>query len=65
MVRAVWSSPADFGLAPLQDLFGLGTEARMNFPGKASGNWGWRYTNDQLNDELLLRIKEVNFLYSR
>lgn len=65
MIRAVWSSTAAFALAPLQDLLSLGTEARMNFPGKPSGNWGWRYTTDQLSEELVSRLKEVNFLYSR
>ena len=65
MMRAIWASPADFTLAPLQDLLSLGTEARMNFPGKPSGNWGWRYTNDQLNGDLLARLKEVNYLFSR
>ncbi len=39
MVRGVWSSVAAFAVCPLQDLLRLGTEARMNFPGKASGNW--------------------------
>ena len=65
MMRAIWASPADFTLAPLQDLLSLGTEARMNFPGKPSGNWGWRYTNDQLNGDLLSRLREVNYLFSR
>ncbi len=65
MIRAVWSSQADFALTPLQDLLSLGTEARMNFPGKPSGNWTFRYTNDSLDEELLLRLKEMNFLYSR
>jgi 4-alpha-glucanotransferase len=65
MVRAVWSSPAAFTLAPLQDLLSLGTEARMNFPGKPSGNWGFRFISDQLDNVLLLRLKEFNYLYSR
>jgi 4-alpha-glucanotransferase len=29
-------------VAPLQDLLNLGNEARMNVPGRAQGNWGWR-----------------------
>ncbi len=65
MIRAVWSSPAAFALAPMQDLLSLGTQARMNFPGKASGNWGFRYTSEQLDSVLLSRLKEMNFLYSR
>lgn len=65
MIRAIWSSRSAFALAPLQDLLSLGNEARMNFPGKPSGNWGWRYTADQVNWELTSRLKEINFLYSR
>jgi 4-alpha-glucanotransferase len=30
-------------IVPLQDILGLGTEARMNIPGTATGNWGWRF----------------------
>ena len=39
MLRLVWSSAAGLALAPLQDLLNLGTEARMNVPGSAKGNW--------------------------
>jgi 4-alpha-glucanotransferase len=42
MIRCVWSSVANLAVAPAQDLLGLGTEARMNLPGTASGNWEWR-----------------------
>ena len=35
-------------MAPLQDLLNLGSEARMNFPGRADGNWRWRCTKDML-----------------
>jgi 4-alpha-glucanotransferase len=37
-----WSSIAALTVAPLQDLLNLGTESRMNIPGRASGNWRWR-----------------------
>lgn len=65
MIRAVWSSVAVFALAPMQDLLGLGNEARMNLPGRASGNWGWRLHPDSLNAATLKRLKEVNYLYAR
>jgi len=35
-------------MAPLQDLLNLGKEARMNVPGRAAGNWRWRFTEDML-----------------
>jgi 4-alpha-glucanotransferase len=65
MIRAIWQSPAAFALAPLQDFLSLDTQARMNFPGKASGNWSWRYRPDLLSFDLSERIQELNFLYSR
>jgi 4-alpha-glucanotransferase len=49
----------------MQDLLSLGNEGRMNFPGKAAGNWGWRFTNEKVNWTLTSRLKEMNFFYSR
>lgn len=65
MIRGAWSSIACLALAPLQDLLNLGNDARMNFPGKASGNWGWRMSQDALAPWLLARLRETNYLYSR
>jgi 4-alpha-glucanotransferase len=42
MIDAVWRSPADLAVVPVQDLLGLGSEARMNRPGVPTGNWAWR-----------------------
>lgn len=64
-IRLAWSSVADYALAPLQDVLSLGSEARMNFPGKAVGNWSWRYQTTQLNQGLLDRLGELTGLYSR
>ena len=49
MMRLAWSSPAALAIAPVQDLLNLGAGARMNTPGQASGNWGWRITDDLLS----------------
>lgn len=65
LIRAVWASPAVMALAPLQDFLSLGTEARMNYPGRASGNWSWRMSPAVLSSSLQARVKEQNFLYSR
>jgi 4-alpha-glucanotransferase len=65
MIRAVWSSVAVMALSPLQDLLSLDTTARMNFPGKASGNWSWRIPPNALTPSLNKRLQEMNFLYSR
>ena len=42
-VRSVIGSPARYGIVPLQDILALGSEARMNTPSHANGNWTWRY----------------------
>ena len=64
-IRAVWSSVALFSICPLQDLLNLDTNARMNYPGKPSGNWSWRFLSEQLQHSLSDQLKEINFLYSR
>jgi 4-alpha-glucanotransferase len=49
LMGLAWSSAAALAMAPLQDLLNLGTEARMNVPGRAAGNWRWRCTEDMLS----------------
>jgi 4-alpha-glucanotransferase len=65
LIRLAWGSIADYALAPLQDLLDLGTEARMNLPGRASGNWGWRFQAEMLTDGLLDRLRGLTELYGR
>jgi 4-alpha-glucanotransferase len=65
IIRLAWSSVADYAIAPLQDVLGLGTEARMNLPGRATGNWGWRFTAAQLEGGVLDRLADITELYSR
>jgi 4-alpha-glucanotransferase len=65
MIRAIWSSVAVLSIAPMQDFLRLGSQARMNFPGKPSGNWCWRMPADALNPSLVNQIKNLNQLYSR
>jgi 4-alpha-glucanotransferase len=65
MLRALWGSVAMFALAPLQDFLNLGAEARMNYPGRASGNWTWRMPEDALKPGLLRLIKALNSTYGR
>ena len=49
LVQLAWSSKAALAIAPLQDLLNLGAESRMNVPGRASGNWGWRCPEEMLS----------------
>ncbi len=65
MMRAVIASVADVAIVPLQDVLGLGGEARMNLPGKVSGNWKWRYRADALRGELSTRLRSLVALYDR
>jgi len=48
LIRSAYHSVADTALIPMQDVLELGSEARMNVPGASEGNWGWRFTWDQL-----------------
>ena len=49
LLQLAWSSAAALAIAPLQDVLNLGTEARMNVPGRAEGNWRWRCREDMLS----------------
>jgi len=49
LIRLAMLSCADQAIFPLQDLMGLDTEHRMNYPGTTDGNWDWRYTPDMLD----------------
>ncbi|QLE57237.1 4-alpha-glucanotransferase [Nostoc sp. TCL26-01] len=65
LIRLALSSIANQAIIPLQDILGLGNEARMNFPSVAEGNWEWRYHSAGLSDELSDRLKVLTKLYGR
>ena len=64
-IRALLASVADTVLIPLQDVLGLGTEARMNQPATIGGNWRWRYCEEMLSPEITQRLRELTSLYDR
>lgn len=64
-IRAVWASVADTAIVPLQDLLGLGSEARMNLPNSVSGNWSWRFEAGALSSEIVKRLKDLTQIYGR
>src|SRR5262245_7630009 len=64
-IRAVQMSVAVLAISPLQDLLGLGAEARMNTPGRAEGNWAWRYRQGALTEALGQRLREMTEIYGR
>lgn len=65
LIRLAFSTVADTAIAPLQDVLALGSEARMNFPGKPSGNWRWRYLPGALTPALSERLAEMTEIYGR
>lgn len=64
-MKAVWSSNSDTAIVTMQDLLGLGNEARMNYPSTTKGNWQWRAKEDYINDELAEKVKYYTSLYQR
>ena len=51
LIRLAYESVADIAMAPLQDVLGLGSEARTNVPGRPEANWTWRFSADALLPE--------------
>jgi 4-alpha-glucanotransferase len=65
MIRLALSSVADTAMIPLQDILGLDSSARMNLPGKAEGNWRWRFRPGQLDRRAGDRLAELTAVFSR
>jgi 4-alpha-glucanotransferase len=65
LIRAVLASVANTAVVPMQDLLGLGNEARMNRPGTSSGNWRWRMRPDSIDLQLSARLQQLNSIYGR
>lgn len=64
-IRLALMSVADTAIIPLQDVLGLGGEARMNHPSTKEGNWRWRFSFDMLTDEITAKVKKLTILYGR
>jgi 4-alpha-glucanotransferase len=65
LMRLAWSSSAALAIAPLQDLLNLGSEARMNVPGRADGNWRWRVREDMLSSQAFQRLQDLTESFNR
>jgi 4-alpha-glucanotransferase len=65
LIRTILASVADTAIIPLQDVMGLGTDARMNLPARPSGNWQWRFTSDQLTPNAGKRLRTLVQVYDR
>ena len=65
MMRAAWASVADMAIVPMQDLLGLGSEARINTPSTIGENWKWRATEDQIDNKLAKKLRKHMQMYAR
>ena len=64
-IRAALCSPASLSIIPLQDVLGLGSEARMNTPSLHGGNWRWRFDQGRLTSELAAKLAQLAELSDR
>ncbi|HZD94803.1 MAG TPA: 4-alpha-glucanotransferase [Candidatus Sulfotelmatobacter sp.] len=64
-IRAALTSVARLALVPLQDVLGLGSEARMNTPSHSDGNWGWRFSAGALTDDLAKKLAALSEVCDR
>ena len=60
LIRTAYESKADMAIVPMQDILGLGKEARMNTPSTLGGNWTWRVNPAALTDELANKLKTMS-----
>jgi len=65
LIRLALSSPANLAIIPVQDVLGLGNEARMNTPATATGNWRWRLWPGQLRPRHAHRLRDLTEIYGR
>jgi len=66
LMRLAASSVAALAIFPVQDVLSLGSEARMNMPSQAAGNWTWRLPANALNDDhIIARLAELAETYGR
>jgi 4-alpha-glucanotransferase len=59
LIASVLHSAANSAVVPVQDILGLGNEARMNVPGEAKGNWAWRLHEGQLTSEISRQLFDL------
>jgi 4-alpha-glucanotransferase len=65
IIRQALASRSDTAIVPAQDLLELGTEARMNVPGIAKGNWDWRLKDGALAHEIAQELRSISMEYGR
>ena len=64
-IRTCLGTIATYAIIPMQDVLGLGSEARMNTPSVAENNWSWRFKKEDLQDFLAQDLATLTKLYGR
>jgi 4-alpha-glucanotransferase len=59
LIELAYSSRAELAIVPMQDVLGLGSEARMNTPGRSDGNWSWQLERGELDEALAARLRRA------
>lgn len=65
LMRTAFQSTSRMAVVPMQDVLSLDSGARMNTPGRAHGNWGWRVRVEAFNDHLAGRLRSLSVMYDR
>lgn len=65
LIRTACMSVAATAILPMQDVLGLPSDARMNLPGTAQGNWGWRMQPELLTSDLAAEFSDLLSRYGR
>ena len=65
LIRLAVNSPANTAIYPMQDVLGLGSEGRMNVPGREGGNWTWRFRWEQLTPTIEQRLADLTLASGR
>ncbi|MBN1874127.1 MAG: 4-alpha-glucanotransferase [Anaerolineae bacterium] len=65
LIRMAYRAVSNIAIVPLQDILGLGDEARMNTPGKLGGNWSWRFQLDEILPQYKTKLSELALTYGR
>lgn len=64
-IEAAFASVSCIAVVPLQDVLGLGSQARMNLPASQEGNWSWRFRSEMLTGQQSDKLVELTVLYGR
>jgi 4-alpha-glucanotransferase len=65
LIRIAWASSANYAITPMQDLLGIDSGGRMNFPNTLEGNWEWRLVDGSYGDKVIERLQDFNEIYGR